>query len=817
MDRVRFVAFSLAVFIAFVAGLLPCAAAPATAAELMRSIRESGLDPAECYRVRDLNFNTDEIKLYFNDGYLTFSKPVMGQRLAAIFSTDVEGGDGEMILIPPSRTERESLASFTGAPNLDEHLSAGLLILTDGSMERLLQQVRGSSSVSKAPDMGPVIAGKWDTVLANVVSPMQMRLLSDLLAPAGAQQGMAFFALSGKRLAAFDVIADVRAGRRIEIRQAGSRDGKDVVNIWTSFAPRGVRNAKPANANLNPVPTPTHKLSRFRIETEIANDMAVRAVTHIQVTVGPQAVRAFPFELAQAMQVDAVMVDGAPAELIRDSSTRARSAFSGFDDQILVVTPEGLSGGSEHEFVFNHHGNVIATRGEGVYFVNARGSWYPHLGTQFSLYDLTFRYPKRLTLVAAGEQVDDHIDGDARITRRRTTVPIGSAGFNLGSYEKVTGTAAGIAYEVYGNRNLDESLRPRPVELPVIEPPSRPGGGRGGFPRAQQPAISIPPPPDPLGRLRIVADDLSSSLEFFNGLFGPPVLKTLTVAPIPGTFGQGFPGLVYLSTFAYLNPTERPMALRNAREQVFFSDLLVPHEAAHQWWGSVVSTQHPEDRWMTEALANYSALLWLEKKKGFKEVEHVLSGYREELLAKPLGTSRESAGPIVWGERLETSAIPEAWRVVTYDKGTWILHMLRRRLGDPAFLAMLKELRRRYEFRSLTTAELVALVRELRPKNVSAEAVDTFFDTWVYGTGIPALKIRSTNMGVAPAITVTGTLTQREVADDFSADIPVEIQFAKGPPQIIWVRTGADEKTFTAHVSHPPVRVVIANDLLARH
>ena len=111
-----------------------------SAAELARTIRENGLDSVECYRVRDLSFVKDDIKLYLNDGYLIFSKPVAGQRLAALFTTDVEGGDGEVIVIPPTRTERQSLAGFTRSPNLDEHFRAALMIFTDRSMARLRQR-----------------------------------------------------------------------------------------------------------------------------------------------------------------------------------------------------------------------------------------------------------------------------------------------------------------------------------------------------------------------------------------------------------------------------------------------------------------------------------------------------------------------------------------------------------------------------------------------------------------------------------------------------------------------------------------------------
>src|SRR5260370_41522 len=337
----------------------------------------------------------------------------------------------------------------------------------------------------------------------------------------------------------------------------------------------------------------------------------------------------------------------------------------------------------------------------------------------------------------------------------------------------------------------------------------------------QLPADPLPPvvlTPDPRGRLRAVADDLSASLEFFSGLFGPPVMKTLTVAPIPGTFGQGFPGLVYLSTFAYIESNERPAALRNAREQVFFSDLMVPHEAAHQWWGSIISSGGQEDEWLLEALANYSSLLWMEKKKGVKEMDKVLNGYRDELLSKNTdGGVVESVGPIVWGDRLSASPVSSTssvWRVITYGKGTWILHMLRRRMGDDAFFKMLAELRRRYEFKTITTADFRALVREMRPQSLSAAAVDAFFENWVYATGIPALKLKYAVRGVAPAVKLSGTVEQRGVDDDFSIDTPVEIQNGKGAPQTIWVRTSGAETPFTANLRQMPTPVSIPDDVL---
>jgi hypothetical protein len=83
--------------------------AAAGGAELARSVREVQLDSTECYRVHDLQINKDDLHLYFTDGYLIFGKPVNGARTTAVFTADVEAGDAELLLMPPTRSERRSL------------------------------------------------------------------------------------------------------------------------------------------------------------------------------------------------------------------------------------------------------------------------------------------------------------------------------------------------------------------------------------------------------------------------------------------------------------------------------------------------------------------------------------------------------------------------------------------------------------------------------------------------------------------------------------------------------------------------------------
>lgn len=770
-------------------------AAGPTAAELARSIHDAALDPDQCYRVRDLSLRKEDIRLYFTDGYLIFSKPVAGHIVSAVFTTEVEGGDGEIILFPPARAERQSLATFTQSPNLDEHVNTAMMVFTDGTGAMLREHIEKDGAGRKAPEMGALMAEKWSPVLANIRDGFELRMIDDLFSPDPKASGFMFLGLAGRERGNFDVLYDPHAREQIIAGQLAERAGRLRYNIWTSFTAKNLRTGVARAA------TPGYALTHFAIDATLDTTLHMKASTKINLRVGNQALRSFPFEMSGAMKVTSVRVDGVPAELFSHDSVRGRALRGSEDDALLVVTAETLSPGSQHTFEFEHEGDVITAAGNGVYYVGARSTWYPRSAAEFSTYDLTFHYPKRLTLVTAGDVVSDRTDADVRTTRRRTEVPIRFAGFNLGDYERITGAAPGYNVEVYGNRRLELALQPK---LPTMsESPARP---LSPAPRRtlEIPSQAPPPPPDPLARLHAVSADVTSSLEFYTGLFGAPALKTLTVAPIPGTFGQGFPGLVYLSTIAYLDPAARPAALRGQNQQLFFSDLIVAHEVAHQWWGNVVIISSYQDEWLMESLSTYSALLWLEKKSGTKAVDAVLDEYRARLLVKDAeGRELDSAGPIVWGVRLDSSGIPDAWRAITYEKGAWIMHMLRQRLGDERFLKMLRELCRRYQGRTVNTEQFRALASEFLPPRTSAGTLDTFFDNWVYATGIPVLKVQSNTRGLK----VSGTVTQSGVDDDFSVDVPVEIQFAKGTSQTVWVRTATDSVPFSATVTQAPARV----------
>ena len=93
----------------------------ASAAKVGDQVEHISLDANECYRVLDLNFAKEDLKVYLASGYLIFAKPIGGAHLGAMFVTSAEAGDADLLLLPPTRSERSSLAKFTNSPTRPEY------------------------------------------------------------------------------------------------------------------------------------------------------------------------------------------------------------------------------------------------------------------------------------------------------------------------------------------------------------------------------------------------------------------------------------------------------------------------------------------------------------------------------------------------------------------------------------------------------------------------------------------------------------------------------------------------------------------------
>lgn len=786
--------------------LISCAACaiaqPRTAADLGHQILAASLDPAECYHIRDIRIVQEDATFYLTEGYLIFGKPVNGTPVSAVFTTEVEGGDAEVLLLPPDRAERRTLAAFTGSPNLDEHFTQAVFFFTDGTARSLNDRVRTDPTAKKDPTAGLLMADKWNLTLTSLTSGLETRIVLDLLTKGaaaegnGADFGAGFFeaTLRGRTLGEFDVIHDARASEQIGVGKAVFRDSTLQWETWTRFVALDRKSMPP--------PPPEEEILSYNIDASMDASLSMHCVTRMRIRATADSRDILPFELDSAMRAISARVDGEPAEIFQHDSPRDGLVQNSGNELLIVVPPHPLEAGSLHNVEIVHEGKVVQDLGNQIYSVSARGTWYPGRGFQFATYDVTYHYPASLDLVSAGTVTEDRTENGIRTTHRTPEGKLRLLGFNLGHYTRHESAKNGITIIVSANREFEAALRPAapaPVALPTPAPSSH--------------AIRVPPmaqvyltPAEPADRTDAISAEMQAAIEYFRGRFGEPPLRHLEVSPVPGRFGQGFAGMIYLPTLMYLDPSSVPVRTGSQIDEAFMGQVLRAHETAHQWWGNIVTTDSYHHEWLMESLANYSAVMFLESRMGPKAVEKALDVYRGELLAKgPDGATAESRGPVVEGRRLESSAVPNAASAVLYGKGTWIIHMLRRRLGDAGFMKMLAELRRRYEWRTITTDEF----RELCAEFVSAGSGDAklldFFDQWVYDTGMPALKLTYSVTGRK----LTGTITQSDVPDDFSVAVPVEIRAGAAKPIVKVVRTGSEPVRFSVDVAGPGAKATL--------
>ena len=164
----------------------------------------------------------------------------------------------------------------------------------------------------------------------------------------------------------------------------------------------------------------------------------------------------------------------------------------------------------------------------------------------------------------------------------------------------------------------------------------------------------------------------------------------------------------------------------------------IAHEISHQWWGHQVSWRSYRDQWLSEALADYSAAFYAREHLAWR-VETwngPLTGWKSYLsLDSTTGQPIESLGPVVLGERLDSSLSESAYQAIVYTKGALVLNVLAQQVGEESFHAVLRWLAEKAGGRSVSTEDFIGIVAQATKLDLTP-----FADAFVYGTGIPELE-----------------------------------------------------------------------------
>jgi len=289
--------------------------------------------------------------------------------------------------------------------------------------------------------------------------------------------------------------------------------------------------------------------------------------------------------------------------------------------------------------------------------------------------------PSHYEVVASGYLVEEsHLAGDMKLTRWKEDVPLATKVMAFGAAE-FDFMLAGVAGNV-------------PVWTYVYKENSREGFYDYG--------IAIKP------------------VEFFSELIGPYSYEKLANVQSKTIFG----GLENAGCIFY---SENSVTGKGRAEG------LIAHETAHQWFGNSVTESDWHHIWLSEGFATYLTSVYLEKNYGRERLAEEMKTDREQVIRYYLKSPR----PVI------DTTITNLMRLLSvnsYQKGAWVLHMLRHELGDEIFWRGMSSFYGRFRNKNALTSDFEKVMEEVSGKELSG-----FFHQWLYVAGQPDLKITSTS------------------------------------------------------------------------
>jgi hypothetical protein len=772
-----------------------------SARELYTALNDLRLNATAIYAIPKasrIELRRGDVQITFEEGRLGFFSALDGRVTGAVFS-----GRGHILATPRDPVEKHQLALFTGAPILDQSITSAYFRFTDDTGAELLRQFQ-TAKIAAQDDLN--FASRWDPLLPAFNVLHSLRILSELLT----EDPHPYFygAMEGLATGPFDFVFDTQRQESVFLGQARKTANQSYYDVWASYR---IPEVSPRPSAFRPV--------SYSLDTKIQQDMTLVGSASLLLRAETGGERYLPLQLSRNLQVKSVTLEGGGAlEFFQNEGMSSQQRESQGNDLFAVILPTAPKKGEQLRLNFQYSGKVIRDSGNGVFFVSARENWYPHLGdaADFATYEITMRWPRRLKLAATGTKLDEKEEGDFRVGHWKTETQAAVAGFNLGEYAFASVSGNNYSVDLYANRQLEQALERR------MRTAEDDFGAAIATTRRSGPLTGLSLPatqPSPADALKHLAKEIDSSIRFYEPYAGPFPFKQLAVSQIPGMFGQGWPGLLYLSTFSFLPAAAQEQAGLSTSGQEHFSELVPFHEVAHQWWGNVVGWSSYRDQWIDEALANYFALLFADSQKTpDRKMRIWLERYRNRMEEKLPNSDLIAAdiGSLSLGNRLESSKAPDGFEIVIYAKGAWTIHMIREMLRQPGtkspdarFQAFLQNLYKKYSYRALTTEDLLHELNAVMTPAMDLDgnhSMEWFMEDWVRGVGIPHYHAEYTTKRTEKGFVVKGKLFQSRVPRGFVAPVPI---YSGGGTLLGRVVAGGEETQFHFTTATDPGKLQI--------
>lgn len=224
-----------------------------------------------------------------------------------------------------------------------------------------------------------------------------------------------------------------------------------------------------------------------------------------------------------------------------------------------------------------------------------------------------------------------------------------------------------------------------------------------------------------------------------------------------------------------------------------YNESVVAHELAHQWWGDMITCRDFHHIWLNEGFATYGEALWAEANGG-------PAAYHADLaLNRYLGSGTIWVPDATDESRVFSSSL-------SYNKASWVLHMLRHVLGDATFFQALQTYRTQWGYKSAVTEDFRDVCEA-----VSGRDLDAFFQQWIYGEYYPQYQAGWSSVPQGGGHDVTVVLQQTQSWQLFRMPVDITITTSSGETTFV-VEDSLASQAFVLHVDDTPLSVQIDKD-----
>jgi hypothetical protein len=457
-------------------------------------------------------------------------------------------------------------------------------------------------------------------------------------------------------------------------------------------------------------------IEKYTIDCTLDNKLEIKCKAKVDMTAIKKGLIWLPLALYDELEVSSV----------KSSDGKDLKFYKGKKSPSLwVKLPQEYNVNDSFSINIDYSGVVIKRYGDYV-VLKTSIEWYPNYGyREHAFFDLTFHTPDDYEFVCIGDLISESKDDGVYTSHWVMPYKCRNASFNMGIFKRKE-------FKVEAGS---------PVEIL--------------YQTTQQ--------------WKAVAEDVQLSMSFYSKWLGNLPVKKFYATELLGNHGEAFPGMIHLATSAFYDQS------KTGWQEGFCS-----HEVAHQWWGISLDMKSYRDRWLSEGFAEYVSLMYTQMalKDNEKFFKFLIRSRTEimNLRKSFLGNGFEQ-GPISLGHRLSSSKTPGDYNLIIYQKGAWILHMLRNicidlnKLKEDVFLNILKEFYNKYKGSYASTLDFQRIVE----KNTGLD-YSWFFDQWVNDTKIPTYKVATKSTQTPEGkYQIRMRVKQENVPSTFKMFVPIAI------------------------------------------